>query len=99
MLGTFDITAYCGCAACCGWSTGITATGTKATEGRTISVDPAIIPLGSKVVIQFEDGTIHEYTAEDTGSAIKGRIIDLYFADHAEAWRFGRQNCEVYIFN
>lgn len=99
MLGTFDITAYCGCSYCCGWSTGITASGTKATEGRTISVDPNLIPLGTTVVIQFADGTTHEYIAEDTGSAIKGKIIDLYFADHAQAWNFGRQKCEVYIYN
>lgn len=97
MLGDFEITAYCGCAYCCGWSTGITATGTKATEGRTISVDPRVIPLGSTVTIQFEDGTIKEYVAEDTGSAIKGNIIDLYFDSHESAYNFGRQKCKVYI--
>lgn len=75
----------------------MTASGTVATEGRTISVDPNYIPLGSHVVIKFADGTTHEYVAEDTGSAIKGQIIDLFFADHASAWNFGRQKCEVYI--
>ena len=36
-LGTFKITGYCSCAACCGKTTGITASGTRATAGRTIA--------------------------------------------------------------
>ena len=43
-LGTFKLTAYCACEKCCGKSDGITASGTKATEGRTIAVDTRIIP-------------------------------------------------------
>jgi 3D (Asp-Asp-Asp) domain-containing protein len=98
-LGTFEITAYCGCKEVCCPVGGqnITASGTYATEGRTIGVDPNIIPLGAVVEIQFTDGTIHEYTAEDTGSAIRGNIIDLYFARHEDAVNFGRQTCRVFI--
>ena len=90
-LGTFKITAYCPCEKCCGkWADGITATGTKATEGRTIAVDPKIIPLGTKVIISG-----HEYIAEDTGGAIKGKRIDIYFESHTAALEWGVQNLEV----
>lgn len=97
-LGTFEITAYCGCKAVCCPVGGqnITASGTYATQGRTIGVDPNLIPLGAEVKIEFADGSTHEYIAEDTGSAIKGNIIDLYFAEHGDAVDFGRQSCKVW---
>lgn len=94
--GTYEITAYCGCTYCAS-GTGYTASGTLATEGRTIGVDPQIIPLGTTVRIEFENGTQREYVAEDTGSAIKGQIIDLYFNSHQDALNFGRQKCQVYV--
>lgn len=47
---------------------GITYSGSKAEEGRTIAVDPTVIPIGSMV---FIDG-IGIRTAEDTGSAVRG---------------------------
>lgn len=36
-------------------------------------------------------------TAEDTGGAIKGNIIDLYFDTEDECWNFGRRAVNVYI--
>lgn len=95
-LGTWEITAYCA-GTCCASGTGYTASGTIATEGRTIGVDPRIIPLGSTVLIKFENGSEGEFIAEDTGSAIKGNIIDLYMESHQAALQFGRQSCRVYI--
>ena len=95
-LGTFEITAYC-TGTCCSSGTGITASGTVATVGRTIGVDPDLIPLGSTVKIVFRDGTEHIYKAEDTGSAIQGNIIDLLVSSHSEGIQFGRQTCRVYI--
>lgn len=92
-LGDFKLTAYCTCSKCCGqWADGITATGTKATPGRTVAVDPDVIPLGSKVFING-----FEYTAEDTGGAIKGHRIDILFPSHQEALNFGVQYGEVSI--
>lgn len=95
-LGSFEITAYC-TGTCCSSGTGITASGTVATVGRTIGVDPDLIPLGSTVKIVFQDGTEHIYKAEDTGSAIQGNIIDLLVSSHSEGIQFGRQTCRVYI--
>lgn len=92
-LGEFRITAYCSCSVCCGqWADGITYTGTVATEGRTIAVDPDVIPLGSVVEINGA-----EYVAEDIGGAIKGNHIDLYFSDHNDALVWGVQDLEVYL--
>lgn len=96
-LGVFTVTAYCPCAKCCGkWADGITATGTTATQGRTIAVDPGVIPLGSLVRFKGPDGEVRDYTAEDTGGAIKGQRIDLYFDSHQEALEWGVQEVEVF---
>ena len=74
----FKITAYCPCAQCNGpWSGGATSTGARASQGRTIAVDPRVIPYGSKVLIGG-----HEFVAEDCGGAIKGAHIDLYLDSH-----------------
>lgn len=92
--GTFETTAYCKCEKCCGiWTDSPTKSGTIPQEGRTIAVDPDIIPLGTQVII---DGQI--YTAEDTGSAVKGNVIDIYFDNHEETEAYGRQNREVWIY-
>ena len=97
-LGEFRLTAYCPCAKCCGkWANGITATGTTATEGRTIAVDPALIPYGATVTVYCADGTSHTYTAEDCGGAIKENRIDVFFDDHQAAREFGVQTAYVYM--
>lgn len=92
--GTFETTAYCKCEKCCGiWTDSPTKSGTIPQEGRTIAVDPDVIPLGTQVII---DGQI--YTAEDTGSAVKGNVIDIYFDNHEETEKYGRQDREVWIY-
>lgn len=58
--------------------------------GRTVAVDPDVIPLGSIVMI---DGK--EYIAEDTGMI--GNVIDLYVGTESEAEVYGVQEVEVYI--
>ena len=95
-LGEFRLTAYCPCMKCCGKTDGITATGTTAAEGRTIAVDPRVIPYGSSVTIYFADGTSHTYTAEDCGGAIKENRIDVFFDNHQAAREFGVQTAYVY---
>ena len=92
-LGTYKLTAYCPCAQCCGKTDGITSSGTKATQGRTIAVDTRVIPYGTKVIING-----NTYIAEDTGGAIKGNRIDIYFNGHQEALNFGVQYKEVFVY-
>lgn len=86
-------TAYCPCVKCCGKTDGITATGTKATAGRTIAVDPDVIPYGTEVIING-----HTYVAEDCGGAINGNDIDVFFNTHEEALQFGRQVLTAYYY-
>lgn len=103
-IGWYKITAYCPCQKCCGktpdnpWY-GITATGTRATQGRTIAVDPSVIGLGSSVYFEGPDGVVTGYVAEDTGGAIKGNRIDLYFDSHQEALEWGIRELEVFVIN
>lgn len=85
------LTAYCPCIECSGnWGTQ-TSTGAIATEGRTVAVDPSVIPYGTVLMING-----HEYVAEDCGGAIKGNDIDIYFNTHEEAEIFGVQHMEVF---
>ncbi|NMM55267.1 3D domain-containing protein [Paenibacillus aquistagni] len=64
-----------------------TASGTKVTEGRTIAVDPDVVPLGWWVYIEGYGF----YRAEDTGGAVKGKIMDIYFDNSSQVKRFGRK--------
>lgn len=91
-LGNFKITYYCACEKCCNKADGITATGTRVEEGRTIAVDPSVIPYGTKVIIGG-----HVFTAEDCGGAIKQNHIDIYVNRHEEAQALGVTNAQVYL--
>lgn len=91
-LGKFTLTGYCPCVICCGKTDGITASGEKAKARHTIAVDTSVIPLGSRVEINGKT-----YYAEDTGGAIKGNKIDIFFSSHNEALAFGKQSADVYI--
>ncbi len=62
-----------------------------------IAVDPKIIPLGSRVYIQYPDGHGEYALAEDTGGAIKGNRIDIAMRSDDKANGFGIQNVKVYV--
>lgn len=70
---------------------GITATGRKPVYNpsglSTIAVDPRVIPLGSKVYVEGYGYAI----ASDTGGAIKGNIIDVYFNSGSQCQSWGRK--------
>ncbi len=77
---------------------GITRSGTKVRPG-VVAVDPKVIPLGTKLYVKSLDGS-KDYgfaSAEDTGGAIKGNKIDLYFEDPADVEKYGRKKVEVFI--
>lgn len=89
-LGSFDVTAYCGCGSC-SKGNALTYAGTKPKADHTISADLGVFPLGTQLAI---DGTV--YTVEDTGSGVDGNHLDIYFDSHEEALAYGRQTEEVY---
>jgi len=94
-IGKFKTTGYCGenyPHICNNGDSTYTATMTRPKQGRTIAVDPNVIPYGSKVRI---NGI--EYIAEDCGGAIKGNRIDIFFTLHDSALSYGVQTCEVWI--
>ena len=71
-----------------------TKTGAVPQVGRTVAVDPRVIPLGTRLHIEG----IGVRIAEDTGRAIKGRRIDLFVHSTAEGRRFGiRRGTQVRI--
>lgn len=80
----------------CGNGDGLTATMKEATPGRTCAVDPAVIPLGSVVCVDYGDGVLHEYIAEDVGAWVTEAHIDICVATHNEALELGRQTATVY---
>jgi 3D (Asp-Asp-Asp) domain-containing protein len=82
-----------------GYEVKTTATGTVARRG-VIAVDPKVISYGTKVYVTSKNGTSWIYgiaTAEDTGGAMKGNKVDLFFDTLAECYQFGRRNAVVYI--
>ena len=90
----FTATGYCSCSKCCGKSTGRTASGTKATAGRTVAMSSKY-SFGTKVKIKGY-GT---YIVEDRGGAIKGNKIDIYFDSHQDALNFGRKTVYLRVVN
>lgn len=103
-LGEFKLTAYCSCEKCCDrWAKNrpvdengneivIGASGFILEAGKSIAVDPKVIPYGTTVLING-----NEYIAQDCGGAIKKKRIDVYFDNHQDALEFGVQYAEIFI--
>ncbi|WP_010677377.1 3D domain-containing protein [Bacillus timonensis] len=92
---TVEATAY---TASCEGCSGITSTGINLKENpdtKVISVDPSVIPLGSKVHVEGYGEAI----AGDTGGAIKGNKIDVFIPSKQDAIDFGRKQVKVTILN
>ena len=90
---TYKITAYCPCSKCCGKTTGRTASGTKATAGRTVAASSKFA-FGTKLNIGG-----HIYTVEDRGGAVNGNKIDIFVNTHAEALQWGVRYMNVSVVN
>ncbi|MCH4238546.1 MAG: 3D domain-containing protein [Clostridium tyrobutyricum] len=74
---------------------GITVTGTVARRSNvsSVAVDPRVIPLGTRLYIDGYGYAI----AEDTGGAIKGNRLDLFFNSSSEANNWGVKMVNVYF--
>lgn len=84
---TANVSAYTAAADECGKSDGITASGVRVQDKRTLACPPQY-PFGAKV--RFDGyGT---YVCEDRGGAIKGNHFDVYVETKPQAFAFGRRN-------
>lgn len=94
-LGDFKLTHYCTERRehICGTGAGITATGTQVTAGRTIAVDPNVIPYGTEVYIEGYGWRV----AEDCGGAVNGNHIDIAVETHSKAMSIGTISGGVWI--
>ncbi|WP_155593138.1 LysM peptidoglycan-binding and 3D domain-containing protein [Lysinibacillus cavernae] len=82
--------------ASCEGCSGVTATGINLKtnpNAKVISVDPTVIPLGSKVYVEGYGEAI----AGDTGGAIKGNRIDVFFPSQQDAINFGVKQLKITI--
>jgi 3D (Asp-Asp-Asp) domain-containing protein len=69
---------------------GITASGVRARPG-TVAADTSVLPFGTVIQVPgYGYGKI-----EDRGGAIKGNRLDLWFASHAEARKWGRRTMRI----
>lgn len=89
---TATVTAYCPCAICCGpmGGTGITASGQQARQGVTVAASRGI-PFGTRLRIE---GVGVRVVQDRLATRHDGRV-DVYFARHEDAVRFGKKtDCE-----
>jgi 3D (Asp-Asp-Asp) domain-containing protein len=71
---------------------GRTATGAPVGYG-VVAVDPSVIPLGSRMTIPgYGEGV-----AADTGGAVRGATIDLWFPSTAQALAWGRRTVTITV--
>jgi 3D (Asp-Asp-Asp) domain-containing protein len=106
------VTGYCPCGECCNWrrtwygraviasgpnagrpkAVGFTASGTRARAG-TIAADPDVLPMKTQVYVPgYGYGMV-----EDTGAAIRGRRLDVFFPSHAAALHWGVKRLTVRV--
>jgi 3D (Asp-Asp-Asp) domain-containing protein len=91
---TVRATAY---TASCKGCSGITYTGInlkKNPNAKVISVDPKVIPLGSKVYVPGYGEAI----AADKGSAVKGNKIDVFIPNKQRALQWGSKTIKVKVY-
>ena len=75
---------------------GRTASGVQTRKG-IVAADPRVLPLGSRIRVHEAGEYDGEYVVRDTGPGIRGREIDIYMPNDAEARRFGRRAVKVEV--
>ena len=89
-LGNYYITGYDTCASCCGKSDGITASGARATVGRTVAMKG--VPFGTQIYIEG----IGYRVVEDRG--VGAGKVDVLCGNHSECYAI-TGTYKVYIVN
>jgi len=63
-------------------------------QKNIVAVDPRLIPLGTRLYVPGYGPGL----AADVGTAIKGRIIDLWFPSTAQARNWGRRTVTITVY-
>ena len=99
-LGKYTITAFCGCKRCCGKYADdrpggkvYGASGTELIEGVSVA---AWLPFGTRLKVGDTVYTVQDRTAQWVREKYNGRIIDVYYGNHAEALAWGKREIEVF---
>lgn len=102
-LGQYTVTAYCGCEICCGeWSNnrpeGVVygAAMEELKQGVSIATSKDF-DFGTNLIIDDVEYTVQDRIPTWVVKRYEGKIIDVYFSNHDEAVKFGKQIKEVYI--
>jgi 3D (Asp-Asp-Asp) domain-containing protein len=82
-LGVFEVSCHTG--------KGVTASGTPSSR-ETVSVDPRVVPLGTRLVID----KVGPRVAADTGGGIRGLRLDIWEPSVAACTQFGRRQLRVW---
>lgn len=96
---TFNTSAYCSCAKCCGKTNGITASGARATEWYTVAAGKGY-KLGTIIYIPALKDKPNGgwFVVQDRGGAISNSKLDVYMGSHSSALKYGRRNVEAYVY-
>ena len=94
-----EVTAYCACQKCCGpRAQGVTASGRHVSYngGRFVAADTSVLKFNTNLIIP---GYANNKPVKvlDRGGAIKGHKLDVFFASHQEARKWGRQKLWVTV--
>lgn len=96
---SFNASAYCACAKCCGKTTGITSSGAKASSWYTLAAGKSY-PIGTVIYIPYFKDKPNGgwFVVQDRGGAISNNKLDVYMGTHAQALQFGRRSIECYVY-
>ena len=91
------VTAYCPCTLCCGRKAeGITANGHIIRRGDRFVAAPKQYSFGTEIIVPHYNGA-QPIKVLDRGGAIKGNRLDLFFASHTRAAKWGIKYLNVKV--
>lgn len=98
-IKTFNTSAYCSCAKCCGKTNGITASGAKATAWYTVAAGQGY-KIGTVIYIPALKDKPNGgwFVVQDRGGAISNSKLDVYMGSHSAALQYGRKTLEAYVY-
>ncbi len=98
-IRNFNTSAYCSCSKCCGKSTGITASGARASAWYTVAAGKGY-KIGTIIYIPALSNKPNGgwFKVQDRGGAISNSKLDIYMDSHTSALQYGRKTLECYVY-